>query len=178
MSNIKLLTLMNLYQNGSINKGDNISTSFESLNKDYYINFNRKNTSLWINDNSYKYQCEIIFKNNLNIELLKITINEEDVIRLLDSVYTYMEFNMPDINIFLNSYSFNYNDYVFSFKNINNKIFLIVNDFNKIYKITIPKFNIEFNEDKLDEFLELLYYTFLIDLDNEDKYLVNPDFLY
>ena len=176
MANIELLTLINLYQNGLI-KSDNISTSFKSLNKDFYIDFIRKDTSLWNNDNSYRYQCEMIFKNSFNIELLKIIINEEDIMRLLDSVYSYMEFNMPDINIYLKSYSLDYNDYIFTFKNVENKIFLIVNIFNSVYKTIIPKLNIEFNEDKLDEFLELLYYTFLIDLDNEDKLLLNPDFL-
>lgn len=178
MSNIELLTLISMYQNGSINKGENISATFESLNHDYYIDLNRKNTSLWKSENSFKYQCELVFKNNLNIELFKMIINEDDIIRLLDSVYSYMEFNMSDINIYFDTYNPYINGYyVFSFKNIKDNIQFIVSIYNSLYNTIYQKLNIQFNEDKLTEFLEMIYYVFLIDLDSEDSFLVNPDFL-
>lgn len=178
MSNIELLTMMNLYQNGFINnKGENLSMTFETLNRDYTIELTRKNTILWNNENSFRYQCEFIFKNICDIEVLRIIVNEEDIMKLIDSVYSYIEFGMSDVYIFLNSYSINSDDYIFSFKNIENKIFFAIEYYNKFYDMKLPKLNIEFNDKKLNEFLEKLYYTFLIDIDTEDSLLLNPDFL-
>lgn len=175
--------LNNMYSLGYIDRNENDKpTVFISSNKDYKIEMYRKEFSLWSTESSFKYLCIFDIKTILDIPVLKIILSEEDIMRLLDSVYAYLEFNMPDIYIYFNANTTNLVQTVFQFKKIrnNDKDYyldqLIIFNLNLVNQQLIPKLSIIFNdEDDIEELLEKIYYTFIIDIDNVDAYSLNPN---
>ena len=159
--NIDNLILKNIYSFSNLRE-DNSMTRFTTLNNDYIIEMEREDT--------FNYLCKFHIKNNLDILVLDILLNEKDIYVLLDSIYSFIEFNMHEISIPVSNYLFN-------FERINNIINLSIVECNNFYKTNITRVKIDFNDDKLSQFIDLLYFTFLIDID--DGYILenNPNFM-
>ena len=60
---------------------------------------------------------------------------------------------------------------------INNIINLSIVECNNFYKTNITRVKIDFNDDKLSEFIDLIYFTFLIDIDDGNLLDNNPNFM-
>ena len=167
--NIDNLILKNIYNFSNL-KEDNTMTRFTTLNNDYIIEMEREDNKVYRFENSFNYLCKFHIKNNLNTLILDILLNEKDIYVLLDSIYSYIEFNMIEISIPVSNYLFN-------FERINNIINLSIVECNNFYKTNITRVKIDFNDDKLSQFIDLLYFTFLIDID--DGYILenNPNFM-
>ena len=167
--NIDNLILKNIYSFSNLRE-DNTMTRFTTLNNDYIIEMEREDNKVYRFENSFNYLCKFHIKNNLDIPVLDILLNEKDIYVLLDSIYSYIEFNMIEISIPVSNYLFN-------FERINNIINLSIVECNNFYKTNITRVKIDFNDDKLSQFIDLLYFTFLIDID--DGYILenNPNFM-
>ena len=167
--NIDNLILKNIYSFSNLRE-DNTMTRFTTLNNDYIIEMEREDNKVYRFENSFNYLCKFHIKNNLNTLILDILLNEKDIYVLLDSIYSYIEFNMIEISIPVSNYLFN-------FERINNIINLSIVECNNFYKTNITRVKIDFNDDKLSQFIDLLYFTFLIDID--DGYILenNPNFM-
>lgn len=167
--NIDNLILKNIYSFSNLRE-DNTMTRFTTLNNDYIIEMEREDNKVYRFENSFNYLCKFHIKNNLNTLILDILLNEKDIYVLLDSIYSYIEFNMKEISIPVSNYLFN-------FERINNIINLSIVECNNFYKTNITRVKIDFNDDKLSQFIDLLYFTFLIDID--DGYILenNPNFM-
>lgn len=167
--NIDNLILKNIYSFSNLRE-DNTMTRFTTLNNDYIIEMEREDNKVYRFENSFNYLCKFHIKNNLDILVLDILLNEKDIYVLLDSIYSFIEFNMHEISIPVSNYLFN-------FERINNIINLSIVECNNFYKTNITRVKIDFNDDKLYQFIDLLYFTFLIDID--DGYILenNPNFM-
>lgn len=190
ITNINLNILMNLFDSKIIRKENSDMGKFTTLDKDYIIILERKNSKLWYTDTSNKYLCIFNFYNNLNIHLFSLTLSEQDIFTFLDNVYScIIEFNVPELFIPINAKDDKLNLYNFSFDKIKQKDNLGLpleydNDFyyfrifqyNTINKIQIERICIRFDMDSLIDFLDLIYFIFLIDIDNHE--VLNTDWLF
>ena len=167
--NIDNLILKNIYSFSNLRE-DNTMTRFTTLDNDYIIEMEREENKVYRFEDTFNYLCKFHIKNNLNTLILDILLNEKDIYVLLDSIYSFIEFNMHEISIPVSNYLFN-------FERINNLITLSIIECNNFYKTNITRVKIDFNDDKLSQFIDLLYFTFLIDID--DGYILenNPNFM-
>lgn len=159
-------TLISLYYLGVVKKED--MAKLETLNKDYNIEIERKDFRLWSTNYSYRYLCKFYFKNNFGINILELTTCELDIFSLIDCMSQFYEDNLNDIAIHFNAHNLNLEQFIFKFtRNGNNNINLLISIYNPIYQIIINKLNIEFDEKKFLDFVDIMYFVFLIDIDNE-----------
>lgn len=145
-------------------------TRFTTLNNDYIIEMEREDNKVYRFENSFNYLCKFHIKNNLDILVLDILLNEKDIYVLLDSIYSYIEFNMHEISIPVSNYLFNFERYY-------NLITLSIIECNNMYHSAITRIKTDFNDEKLSEFIDLLYFTFLIDIDDGNLLENNPNFM-
>lgn len=163
-----------MYHAGLLKVKDNEMASIKTTNKDYTLELIRNKSSIWNTENSFKYLCKISFKNNLNILVLDLILSEIDVFCLVDSVYSFIEFNMFDISIpCYSSKNINLNNYTISLKRIQNypkddNIVLSIDEYNSIYNYSITRLQTIIDESNLIDILDLIYFIFLIDID--DRY--------
>lgn len=180
MDNTTLLCLKNMYLANLIDKEDKPDMAiFKTINNDYIIELERKEVSIWNEDNNYKYLCTFIFKNSIGIPILQLTTSEEYIKNLLDVIYNYIEFNMFDIFTEFNGSNLNTNYFSFRFQkdtdNSDNDILTVYQSNLYDHNQLIPRIKIEFNSESLADFLNLIYFIFLIDID--DSLYQSPDWL-
>lgn len=178
-NSIENLILLNMIDSGTCKRGDNEVAIFRTLNNDYIIELTRNELSRWDTQSGSKYLCRLNFKNNLNILVLELVTTENNISLFLESIYQYLEFNMNNITIPFNSINSNFNSYQFNFiknpLNPDNHILNIL-QYNPLSNSYIIRISIEFDEYRLSDFLNELYFIYLIDI---DEYLINnPEFLF
>lgn len=144
---------------------------FNTINKDYIIELTRKDFKLWNTNKSFKYLCKILFKNNLNIPLLEITTNEESIFNIIDCLNQFLEFNMGDIVIPINNMSTSLTQFIFKLErdfsgNMKNSIIFAVGEYNSYHQQMIDRIKIQFDEESLYNFMDIMYFSFLIDIDS------------
>lgn len=157
---------MNLYNSGLVKQDEVTTSELISTNNDYKIILQRKDAKLWYSDNSFKFICKFNFKDIIGNSIFEIILNELDIFCLLDNMYQFLEFNMSD---FFTSFNYNGKNYIFKFeKSFHNKDNYIMTIFenNNIFNYKLDRIRIEFDENKLLEFVDLIYFTFLIDVGN------------
>lgn len=159
--------MINMYVSGLI-KGDSDMATFKTINKDYTIELERKEHKLWETDNSYKYLCKFIFKNNLGIPVFELLTSENDIFVLIDNIWQYSECNLPEVVVPINSANALMKSYNMKFtrnERVYNNSFLTISEYDPISQTMINRVVIEFDEDSLFEFTNLIYFMFLIDID-------------
>lgn len=162
-------TLISLYYLGVVKKED--MAKLETLNKDYIIEIERKDFKLWCTDYSYKYLCKFYFKNNFGITTLELTTCEIDIFVLIDNMCQFYENNLNEITIHFNASNLNLEQFIFRFsRNENGNYNLLISIYNPVYQIMINKLNIEFSEKKFLDFVDIIYFVFLIDIEDFDQY--------
>lgn len=141
----------------------------KSLNNDYNIIFKRQESMLWYTDESLKYLCKIIFKNNLDIEVFNIITSEIDMFILIDNIFQFLDSNLNNTIVpIVSNKLINFN--IVLKRNLD-KIYFIIEERNNQINLIFERIKIEFNEDTLLEFANKIYFTFLIDIDNRvDSY--------
>ena len=162
---------------GSIRKESEMSI-FTSPMKDYTIEMERTPVSIWFTENSFKYFCKFTFKNNLGIKVLELTTTEEDITRFLENVYTAIEFGMSSIPEHFNPNSSGLQMFSFMIDRdlaFLNSFTLTVLQYNPMNQVLIPRLKIDLPDDNFYEFLNLIYFSFLIDID--ERLINSPDFL-
>jgi hypothetical protein len=161
-TNIERIVLNSIFRKG---KNDNMAL-FKTFENDYSIELSRIDRRLWSFGGNFEYICKFRFINNLNIE---ITTTEIDMFGFIDAIYQYLEFNMIDITYSLNNTSLS-NFSISFYKDIEtNNHNMIISEYNSIIGSMINRLKITFDEDKLSEFLDLIYFTFLIDIDERGE---------
>lgn len=145
-------------------------TRFTTLDNDYIIEMEREENKVYRFEDTFNYLCKFHIKNNLNTLILDILLNEKDIYVLLDSIYSYIEFNMKEISIPVSNYLFNFERYY-------NLITLSIIECNNMYHSAITRIKTDFNDEKLSEFIDLIYFTFLIDIDDGNLLDNNPNFM-
>lgn len=163
--------LFNMYYQGSIstNKGGNMGT-FNSFNKDYIIEFERNSCKLW-QQNSIGYICKFIFKNNIGVKLFEVNTSVNDIFVLIDNMLQYDLNDMSEIVVPIFGINSNMKMYNFTFlRNLKvyRNTFLTINEYDNVTEQIMTRATIEFDEDSLNEFRDIIYFSFLIDIDNGD----------
>lgn len=142
---------LNLYQSGIIKKEKEEVSSITTINNDYNIQLKRNQINSSFN-NLFYYFCSFKFINlQLKIVSLELNLNEIEVSILLDNIYQYLESNSSDIIIPFRQYKFTFN------KNESKHIM-------HIYENSLKRISIEFDEDSLLKFVDIIYFSFLIDI--------------
>lgn len=172
ISNTQFTILSNLYYSGVMKKED--MAIIETFNKDFKIELVRKESKLWFTDKSFKFLCIFKFYNSLGLPLFEIVTNEIDIFIMIDNIYHYNENNINEIEIPINTNSSNLKRYKFIFTrnlNVYNNTIMTITEYDIIQKRYIDRIKIEFDEDTFNSFTNLIYFTFLIDIDG----FINPE---
>lgn len=164
--------LKSLYDMNLI-KDNNITHSiFKSINNDIIVELNRENR-MFMSNSEYSYLCKFTFKNNLGVILKQFIISPIDVSIILDNIYNLLECRTNEIYMqFHNTMDFSDIAIKVDLKTINNKYYQTMYLYNYIDEKLIPILSFDII-DNIIEFCDLLYYTFLIDIDQFNYQ--NPD---
>lgn len=180
MSDINSLVLINMYSMGFItNKGEDTMNIIRTCKNDYNIKLERNKIThkSWITNNGSNYICSFtIYDNISNRELISFIVNEVDILVLLDNLNEFMSSNLI-FNEYLitgkSKYNLNidytltmiqeYNNYYIS----NPDCYLLVNEIDKIANTNTNRLKIYFDEDTISILANLIFSTFLLDIDND-----------
>lgn len=164
---VENIVLKNMYDMGNINTKDNLKSIFTSYNKDIIIEMSRKKINRFSSDIiDMNYMCSIVFKNSLGNILKELIISEIDVGILIDNIYNFLENTVTDCIIHFNSSDTRCIDNTIQLSHEINEIGFH-RDIFSLYNymddqlIKVLSFDIT---NSLVEFVDMLYYTFLIDI--------------
>lgn len=159
--NLKDMKLLDLSHD--IDDSQSMYLTMENDYKIYLIRSKRRFSS------DYKYLCKLIFISNpMNQTILELRLSEMNIFNMIDCITFYSEDNINDISISIpNSPDSSYYIHLYHNPNVyNNTYFEIVNFINRQIKL---KF--ELDEESLSRFIDLLYFTFLFDIDTNNYYM-------
>lgn len=165
ISNISFGILNYMASSGYISNKEN-KMELITNNKDYRIEINRKDyNSLF--DSNINYICSINFFDNItNVNIINLEFSELEAFKLIDNLFSFIEFNSKDLVIPLSLYNNQ-----FSIVNIqlsrlidNNFIEFIITNYNQNIGIVNPIIRISFDDVSFSKFIDLLYFDFLIDI--------------
>ena len=173
-------TLQNMYRLGLIkNEGDTNMSTYTTYDKQYKIELKRENIQLWFTDNNYKFKCNIdIYDNITNRLLVHLNCNENDIMNLLDCYTQMNDFGIYEIVCPpLSPYNANGNYYfieldMFRINPISNVLmdisnrWIVIKEYNPLLEQVVDILEIQMDNSELEEFMDLLYFVFLIDQDN------------
>lgn len=178
-------TMYNLYKMGVIEEDNNMAKLIVSDNQ-IRFEFRRENVQLWVTDTSYKYKCFIdIYDNLTNNLILSLNCNETDIMNILDCYTQMNEYCMfdiicPRLNPFNSTGCF----YTIGLELVKidyskpdslldgcNRWFN-VQEYNPLLNTCISRLSIKMTIDELEEFMNLIFFIFLID--QEDKFALAP----
>lgn len=174
--------MLNMYYAGLIDKKEeNNMAELKSLYNEYTIHFERKGNRWSIGGtarggNYSNFNCIIRLSNNLGISILEINTTEINIFILVDNLYTLISTDtLKEINIPIQSIDKKFNQYTFYFikNNENHLIEFYIYEINCIYHQKILRLKLLFDDKILDNFLNILYFIFLIDLDEESYFEEN-----
>ena len=179
MSSLDTNILISMYEQGSLIKGEGDVSTFTTKNKDYAITMTRESTTKtgWAGFHTFKYICTFSISNGIR-ELYKFNLSEIDVLVMLDNINELLTENLfstiltdkgritdPNIGVGLFLTKVYNNSYM-----SNPTYHLEIFDINHVLKQNIKRIVIEFDEDSLEDFANLVYFSFLID--TEEGYLL------
>lgn len=128
-----------------------------------------KKESLFSN---YKYLCKLKFYNDVQTPLLEIITHEFDIIRLVDNLYNGFYYNYPSIYTYFIPSNTNCIPHVIGLiREDNGKTYIQIYDY--LNEQFITRISFEVNEKSIASLLELLQYTFLIQLTDEENVETN-----
>lgn len=152
---------------------------YTTKNKDYTINMHREPVfkTGWAGQRSYKYLCNFVIADAFK-EVFRFTMSEVDVLVMLDnfdellsedlfSTILATNIKTPDPNISVGLYITKvYNNAYLSTPTYVLEIY----DCYENTKTSVKRVSIVFDEEELDKFTGLVYFTFLVD--TEEGYLL------
>lgn len=165
--------LFNLYELGYIQTKEKDMANIFSLYNEYKILLSRKSLRFidYENTSLPKYMCKFQFFNQLNILVLEINTSELDIYKLLDNmsildIYKLLD-NTSQLNqicIPIETIDNQLQKFQFQFTRINeNKIQFSIIENNSICRLTTF-----FDNNIYNDFMDIMYFIFLIDIDNEN----------
>lgn len=176
----ELYLMKNLVDMGVIDKpkDNTIESSYKTQDGNYIINMIRKRRLSFLSeDSTSSYYCSINFLTSLEVPILSIQTTEIEISRLLDVFYNLLECNIGSEAYFYfnpntsecipHMFSLQENDNIPLYTNtryIENYIFSV---YDKLDDILNLRFSIPFTHQCMFEFLEMMYYTFLLDIPME-----------
>lgn len=157
ISNISFGILYDMVSSGYISDKEN-KMEIVTVNKDYRIEINRVDYNSLFNSN-INYICSINFFDNItNINIINLEFSELEAFKLIDNLFSYIEFNSKDLIIPISLYNNQYSNILIYLNRINDKIlFSIFNNNQCILRV-------EFDDESFSRFIDLLYFDFLIDI--------------
>lgn len=175
--------MYNLFKMGYI-EGEDMAV-FNTMDGQYRFELKREQAQLWITDTSYKYKCNIDIYNNItNTKIVHLNCNEIDIMNILDCYTQMHEYNMKDIICpNLAPYTSNGNFYIigmelFRIDDVHNILYDVssrwfnVKEYNPLMEQLVDIISIELSIDELEDLMNLLFFTFLID--QEEKFGIVP----
>ena len=179
MADIEQRILANMVDNKSVIPGGDSTAIFITKNKDYKIELLREEIQYYFSNtvtaNSPKYKCTLIFRNSFsNEEVVRIVLNEVGAFIMLDGFEQAVEdssifdvsliSNIPSCNDPTKTYELYvntaYNDHYIS----SPTRYLHVKEYNHQLRTVIDRLVIEFDDDSLEEFMDLAYFVFIMDI--------------
>ena len=168
VSNSVFNVLISLDQMGVLKRDrENEAMQVFSLGNEYRIVLERKDKSLFVEDSETSYKCFLKFYNIIGIEVITLFGSEIDMSEFLDTIYFFLESNQTDALFGLYSLEgmccikFT-KEYDSTMKALYNMSIMRYSQFNTL----IPIATIKFDDESISAFIDLLYFTFLIDIDS------------
>lgn len=166
--------LFNLYELGYIQTKEKDMANIFSLYNEYKLLFIRKSLRFidYENTSLPRYVCKFQFFNQLNILVLEINTSELDIYKLLDNMSQISNHQLNQVCIPIETIDNQLQKFQFQFTRINeNRIQFSIIENNSICRLTTF-----FDNNKYDDFMDIIYFIFLIDIDCE-KYDIIQDYL-
>ena len=149
---------------------ENESMDINTLGNEYKIVLERKDKSLFNEESTTSYKCIIRLINIFGNEVVTLLGNEIDMSKFSDIIYFFLESKEPSAIFSL--YSYEGLCYI-----ILNKEY--TNDYRELYNMTInrsidnnnyiPIATLKFDDETMSRFLDLIYFSFLIDIDSNGE---------
>lgn len=172
--------LNNMYDQNSIQRESESKVRFITSKKDFIIELERQeiSNSNFQLENANCYTCSVIIRDRIsNNILLKLDFNINQILIILDNLNSYFigGDNLFDLNLISNvinssnmSSTFSltvYHNYDTYDKQIEDFIHVLeIDENNSFYNSSIPRFKIDFFTNDLLTLMDLMYFTFLIDV--------------
>lgn len=140
----------------------------------YKIEFERKEYRLNWNCDNCKYICIINIYNENNILVLKLLLNEIDILNICEAIFNYLEFNSYSNTVPLSYRSSDMCSYSFNTDFLNNNTIIIIKEFNPVFGRIIDRIKFDLNDSDYSmlSILKVLYEYFLYDFP-EYSYIAN-----
>lgn len=156
----------------SNNKRDDVMFQ---INNEIYVEMERKDVSIWATESSYRYICIMRFKNFMGTILAEVRCSEEKIYEMLDAFEQFFSFGMDAIPIPLETTNKNDNYQMIRLERIYDDtpseadpILFSICSYSRETEQIITKFCVMMKEDDfLSNFCYLIYFSFLIDIDQE-----------
>jgi hypothetical protein len=192
--NITTQLLINLQMNNLLRRDmENDMMKVYSLGKEYRMEMYRKTNTLFSNSRSNSFTCYIDIYNIFNKKVFTILDNEINISKIIDTLYFFINnyIENQDMILGINGYE---NDIlsvdrlkylVYCTKIGTDRYRLVINEQNNILNTIIPRVTLLFDDEGLSNFIDSMYFMFLIDIDDGtmllnlpyDMYYCDPIFL-
>lgn len=165
MGRAESLLLFNL-KNLNLLKSDVNDSQSEYITpqEDYKFYFIRSSPK--ISNSNFQYLCKwIITTYPIQHTLLELLFHENDIYYLIDNITQFIEYNFETLYITIptcNQYYF----YLCRNPKVYNNIFFEIYHYQSNLNQSTPKLRIEFDEESITRLIDLLYFTFLFDIDS------------
>jgi len=177
MYDIMNAILKNMINQGSVLKGDSMA-SIISTRKDYVIELERKdisNYNLISGTSGNLYICILRFKDNMGRVILELHLNEIQALRMIDGINEYFSnsYSLTDMVLLSDILTIESGitdsiciTYAGFDERINEFIYVLeVKEYNKNNEMVINRLRIEMDQDKLEALCNVMYFIYLIDID-------------
>lgn len=149
---------------------ENETMGINTLGNEYKIVLERKDKSLFNEESISSYKCIMRFYNIFGTEVVTLLGSEIDMSKFSDIIYFFLESREPTAVFALNSYE------GLCYITLNKEY---TNDYKELYNMIISKpigndkqvpiATLKFDDETMSRFIDLIYFIFLIDIDNNGE---------
>lgn len=181
--NITTQLLINLQMNNLLRRDmENDMMKVYSLGKEYRMELHRKTNTLFSNSRSNNFTCYIDIYNIFNKKVFTILDNEINMSRTIDTLYFFVNnyIENQDMILGINGYESD----ILSVDGLNYLVYctkigidryrLVINEQNNALGTIIPRVTLIFDDEGLSNFIDSMYFMFLIDIDDGTMLLNLP----
>lgn len=167
----KTVLMRNLLDLGIVEHEDSLDSTFESSDHSTIIKFSRKKKPYTFNTTSSEYICKIEIENLMHTPILTISCNELDILRFIDNFLYFQETKVDSVYTYFGPDNISYIAHMIAL--LRDPLYdVYIHFFDYHEEQLILRHCLNLSENDMARIIELIEYTFLVDLDFEtyEKY--------
>lgn len=163
--------LMNLIDVGVIKRniaGEDMGV-IKTEQDNFYLYFERNKYENIFNNASFNYICNINIKDILNTNIISLSMNEYVMMSVYDSIKTFLDFNMPEIIIPINTFNMQGQSYqIHLYKEMTNPMinYFTIDEYSYMHQSMVQRCKIKLSDEEFYNILDIMYFIFLVDIED------------